>query len=138
MLFVFNRETGEPIWPIEERPVPQSDVPKERTSRTQPFPTRPAPFDLHGITENDLNDLTPAIKAEALEVVKRYKMGPIFTPPVVSKAEGPLGDAAGAVRDWRSELARRVDGSGEQLPLHPLAHERVCQRPRAADRSRAV
>ena len=89
-LFVLNRDTGEPIWPIEERPVPQSDVPKERTSRTQPFPTRPAPFDLHGITENDLNDLTPAIKAEALEVVKRYKMGPIFTPPVVSKAEGPV------------------------------------------------
>jgi quinoprotein glucose dehydrogenase len=90
LLFVFNRDTGEPIWPIEERPVPQSDVPKERTSRTQPFPTKPAPFDLHGITENDLNDLTPAIKAEALEVVKRYKMGPIFTPPVVSKAEGPI------------------------------------------------
>ena len=90
LLFVFNRETGEPIWPIEERPVPQSDVPKERTSRTQPFPTKPLPFDLHGITENDLNDLTPAIKAEALEVVKRYKMGPIFTPPIVSKAEGPI------------------------------------------------
>ena len=90
MLFVFNRETGEPIWPIEERPVPQSDVPKERTSPTQPFPTKPLPFDLHGITENDLNDLTPAIKAEALEVVKRYKMGPIFTPPVVSNAQGPL------------------------------------------------
>jgi quinoprotein glucose dehydrogenase len=91
MLFVFNRETGEPIWPIEERPVPQSDVPKERSSRTQPFPTKPLPFDLHGITETDLNDLTPAIKAQALEVVKRYKMGPIFTPPVVSNANGPLG-----------------------------------------------
>ncbi len=56
-LFVFNRETGEPIWPIEERPVPQSDAPKERSSPTQPFPTRPAPFDLQGITENDLNRL---------------------------------------------------------------------------------
>src|SRR5687767_7229569 len=90
-LFVFNRETGQPIWPIEERPVPQSDVPKERTSRTQPFPTKPVPFDRHGITENDLLDLTPALKAEALEVVKRYKMGPIFTPPVVSSLDGPLG-----------------------------------------------
>jgi quinoprotein glucose dehydrogenase len=89
-LFVFNRETGEPIWPIEERPVPQSDVPKERTSPTQPFPTRPAPFDRHGMTENDLLDLTPALKAEAIEVAKRYKMGPIFTPPVVSSLEGPL------------------------------------------------
>jgi quinoprotein glucose dehydrogenase len=56
MLFVFNRETGEPIWPIEERPVPASDAPKERSSPTQPFPTRPAPFDRQGITENDLLD----------------------------------------------------------------------------------
>jgi quinoprotein glucose dehydrogenase len=87
---VFNRETGEPIWPIEERPVPQSDVPKERTSPTQPVPTKPAPFDRQGITENDLLDLTPALKAEALEVVKRYKMGPLFTPPVLSSLEGPL------------------------------------------------
>jgi quinoprotein glucose dehydrogenase len=89
-LFVFNRETGEPIWPIEERPVPQSDVPKERTSPTQPFPTKPAPFDLQGITENDLLDLTPALKAEAIEIARRYKMGPMFTPPVVSSLDGPL------------------------------------------------
>ena len=90
-LFVLNRETGEPIWPIEERPVPQSDVPKEKTSPTQPFPTRPAPFDRQGVAENDLMDLTPALNAEALEVVKRYKLGPIFTPPVVSSLDGPLG-----------------------------------------------
>jgi quinoprotein glucose dehydrogenase len=89
-LFVFNRETGEPIWPIEERPVPQSDVPRERTSPTQPFPTKPAPFDRQGITEDDLLDLTPALKAEAIEVASRYKMGPIFTPPVVSSLDGPL------------------------------------------------
>jgi quinoprotein glucose dehydrogenase len=89
-LFVLNRETGEPIWPIEERPVPQSDVPGERTSPTQPFPTRPAPFDMQGISEADLIDLTPALKAEALEVVKRYKMGPLFTPPVLSSLDGPL------------------------------------------------
>ena len=89
-LFVFNRETGEPIWPIEERPVPQSDVPKERTSPTQPFPTKPVPFDRQGIIEDDLLDLTPALKAEALEVVKRYKMGPLFTPPVLSSLDGPL------------------------------------------------
>ncbi|MEQ1758586.1 MAG: PQQ-binding-like beta-propeller repeat protein [Vicinamibacterales bacterium] len=89
-LFVLNRETGEPIWPIEERAVPQSDVPKEQTSATQPFPTRPAPFDRQGVTENDLIDLTPALKAEALEVIKRYKIGPIFTPPVLSSLDGPL------------------------------------------------
>jgi quinoprotein glucose dehydrogenase len=89
-LFVLNRETGQPIWPIEERPVPQSDVPKEKTSPTQPFPTRPVPFDRQGITDNDLIDLTPELKAEALEVVKRYKIGPIFTPPVASSLDGPL------------------------------------------------
>jgi len=89
-LFVFNRETGEPIWPIEERAVPQSDVPGERTSPTQPFPTRPVPFDMQGISERDLLDLTPELKAQALEVVKRYKMGPLFTPPVLSSLDGPL------------------------------------------------
>ncbi len=90
-LFVLNRETGEPIWAIEERAVPQSDVPLEKSSPTQPFPTKPAPFDRQGITENDLMDLTPELKAEALDVVKRYKMGPIFTPPVASSLDGPLG-----------------------------------------------
>jgi quinoprotein glucose dehydrogenase len=89
-LFVFNRETGEPIWPIEERPVPQSDVPGERSSPTQPFPTRPLPFDLQGISEGDLLDLTPELKAQAREVAKRYKLGPLFTPPVVSSLDGPL------------------------------------------------
>ena len=89
-LFVFNRETGQPIWPVEERPVPPSDVPKERTSPTQPFPTKPAAFDRQGITESDLQDLTPALRAEAIEVAKRYKMGPLFTPPVVSSLDGPL------------------------------------------------
>jgi quinoprotein glucose dehydrogenase len=89
-LFVLNRETGEPIWPIDERPVPRSDVPGERSSPTQPIPTRPAPFDRQGTSENDLMDLTPELKAEALAVAKRFKMGPLFTPPVVSSLEGPL------------------------------------------------
>jgi quinoprotein glucose dehydrogenase len=101
-LFVLNRETGAPIWPIEERRVPQSDVPKERTSATQPVPTRPVPFDRQGVTADDLIDFTPALRAEALEVVKRYKIGPIFTPPVASRLDGPLatlqlpGDIGGA------------------------------------------
>ena len=89
-LFVLNRETGEPIWPIEVRPVPESTVPNERTSRTQPFPTRPLPFDRQGVSEADLIDFTPALRAEALEVIKRYRIGPLYTPPTLSSADGPI------------------------------------------------
>ncbi|HLH44637.1 MAG TPA: PQQ-binding-like beta-propeller repeat protein [Bryobacteraceae bacterium] len=88
-LYVFNRETGEPVWPIEERPVEKGDVPGEWYSPTQPFPTAPPPYEIQGVGESDLIDFTPELHKEALEIVKHYKMGPIFTPPVVSKAEGP-------------------------------------------------
>jgi quinoprotein glucose dehydrogenase len=88
MAFVFDRATGKPVWPIEERPVPKSNTPGEKTSPTQPFPTKPLPFDLHGITTNDLIDFTPALRAEAVEIAKNYVMGPIFTPPSV-KGTGP-------------------------------------------------
>ena len=90
-LYVFDRETGEPIWPIEERPVPAGDVPGEWYSPTQPFPTRPPAYDRQGVTVDDLLDFTPELRAEALEVASRYRLGPIFTPPVVSRREGPLG-----------------------------------------------
>ena len=89
-LYVFDRVTGEPVWPIVERPVPQGDVPGEWYSPTQPFPTKPPAFDRQGTSVDDLIDFTPAIKAEAIRVASAYKMGPLFTPPVVSKAEGPL------------------------------------------------
>lgn len=79
--YVLDRETGVPVWPIEERAVPQSDVPGERSAPTQPFPTRPAAFELQGITEDDLIDFTPELRAEGLEIARRYRMGPIFTPP---------------------------------------------------------
>jgi quinoprotein glucose dehydrogenase len=88
-LYVFNRETGEPVWPIEERPVEKGDVPGEWYSPTQPFPTAPPPYEIQGVDESALIDFTPELRKEALEIVKHYKMGPIFTPPVVSKAEGP-------------------------------------------------
>src|SRR5579871_3510141 len=91
VLYVFDRATGKPIWPIEERPVPQSDVPGEKTSPTQPFPTKPPAYGRTGTSVDELIDFTPELRAEAIKVASRYKMGPLFTPPVVSKAEGPLG-----------------------------------------------
>ena len=89
--FVFDRRTGEPIWPIEERAVAQSDVPGERTSPTQPFPTKPDPFDVQGISENNLIDFTPELRAEAIRIASRYRMGPIYTPPSVRDTNGTLG-----------------------------------------------
>ena len=89
-VFVFDRATGQPLWPIEERPVPQSDVPLEKTSPTQPFPTKPPAFDRQGVSTDDLIDFTPELRAEALKLVSRFKLGPIYTPPVVSRPEGPL------------------------------------------------
>ncbi|MCY4026093.1 MAG: PQQ-binding-like beta-propeller repeat protein [Acidobacteria bacterium] len=89
-LYVFDRVTGEPVWPIEERPVPQGDVPGEWYSPTQPFPTRPPAYDRQGAAVDDLIDFTPELRAEAVELVSRYRMGPIFTPPVVSRPEGPI------------------------------------------------
>ena len=81
--FVFDRVTGEPVWPIEERPVPQSTVPGEQSSPTQPFPTRPAPFDRQGIAVDDLIDFTPELRQEALEILEGFNHGPIFMPPTV-------------------------------------------------------
>lgn len=79
--FVFDRVTGEPVWPIEERPVPQSDVPGERTAPTQPFPTRPLPFETQGMTLETLINFTPEIHAEALHIANQHRIGPLFTPP---------------------------------------------------------
>ena len=90
-LYVFDRVTGEPVWPIVERPVEASDVPGERAAKTQPFVTKPAPYERQGVSLDDLIDFTPELKAEAVKLASRYKLGPIFTPPVVSRFEGPLG-----------------------------------------------
>ena len=89
--FVFDRVTGEPVWPIEERPVPQSATPGEATSPTQPYPTKPPAFDRQGATVENLIDFTPELRAEALEIVERYTIGPMFTPPSV-RGEGPDGN----------------------------------------------
>ena len=108
LLYVFNRETGEPIWPIEERPVAKGDVPGEWYSPTQPFPTRPPAYDRQGVSMDDLIDFTPELRAEAAKMVARYKIGPIFTPPVVSKAAGSAGDAHLAVSRPTGRAARSI------------------------------
>ena len=94
ILYVFNRETGQPIWPIEEKPVEKGDVPGEWYSPTQPFPTKPPPYDRAGFQLDDVIDFTPALHEEALKIVSQYKLGPRFTPAVVSKVGGPLATLA--------------------------------------------
>lgn len=79
--FVFDRETGKPVWPIDERPVPQSRVLGEVTSPTQPFPSKPPLFLTNGATEEDLIDFTPELRAEALKIFSQYNSGPLYTPP---------------------------------------------------------
>ena len=107
-LYVFDRVTGQPLWPIEERPVPKGDVPGEYYAPTQPIPLdargRPFKYDSQGFVEDDLIDFTPELRAEAVKIVSRYKLGPIFTPPVVSRKEGPLATlsmaSAGGGTNW--------------------------------------
>jgi quinoprotein glucose dehydrogenase len=103
-LYVFDRATGQPIWPIEERPVPVGDVPGEQYSRTQPFPTRPAPYDRQGLAIDDLIDFTPELRAEAVQAIAQYRIGPVFTPPALSRADGPIATlqmaSQGAATNW--------------------------------------
>ncbi|MCY4030428.1 MAG: PQQ-binding-like beta-propeller repeat protein [Acidobacteria bacterium] len=81
-VYVFDRVTGEPVWPIEERPVPAGDLPGETYSPTQPFPTRPPPFERQGFELDELLDFTPELHAEALRIAQQYRTGPVFTPPI--------------------------------------------------------
>jgi quinoprotein glucose dehydrogenase len=87
-VYVFDRITGKPVWPIEERPVPQSTAPGEQTSATQPIPTKPPPFDRQGVQDDDLIDLTPEIKEMARKIAAQYQMGPLYTPPVLVDQNG--------------------------------------------------
>jgi quinoprotein glucose dehydrogenase len=89
-LYVFDRVTGVPVWPIEERPVEKGNVPGEWYSSTQPFPSKPPSYSRNGVTEDDLIDFTPAMRDQALTIISKYKIGPVFTPPVESKLDGPL------------------------------------------------
>ncbi|WP_353092318.1 pyrroloquinoline quinone-dependent dehydrogenase [Methylibium sp.] len=110
-VFAFDRVNGKPIWPIEEKAVPQSTVPGEKSSPTQPFPSKPAPFVLQGVTEDDLIDLTPKLKEEAKKILARYNYGPLYFPPTLDKAgtlevPGVLGGASwvGAAHNPKSNV----------------------------------
>jgi quinoprotein glucose dehydrogenase len=102
-LYVFDRVTGKPVWPIEERPVPQSDVPGEKTSATQPFPTKPQAYSRNFLrVPDDLIDFTPALRAQALDLLKRYRVGTSpFTPAILGDANGIMGSiGAGTATNW--------------------------------------
>lgn len=104
LLYVFDRVTGKPVWPIEERPVEKGNVPGEWYAATQPFPTKPPAYSRNGVAPEDLIDFTPAMHDQALTIVSKYKLGPIFTPPSLSTVGGPLatltlGTAAGGT-NW--------------------------------------
>ena len=102
--YVFDRVTGRPVWPIEERPVPPSDIPGEELSPTQPFPTKPPAFEYQGVTEDLLIDFTPELHAEAVAIMKRYRYGPIFTPQSLYREDGTHGTlqlpGAGGGANW--------------------------------------
>ena len=99
-VYTFDRVTGDPVWPIEERPVPtETNMPNEYVSPTQPFPTKPAPFEYQGVTIDDLVDFTPEIRQMAIEVVKPFRLGPLFTPTSRSVQGG-----------WQGTLMRPPDG----------------------------
>lgn len=112
-VYTFDRETGEPVWPIEERPVPAGDVPGEWYSPTQPFPTRPAPFDRQGFTEDDLIDFTPELRQEALEAIAEFRLSEnVYTPP-------SLADAADGTRGTLSLPSATGGANWEGAALDP-------------------
>jgi quinoprotein glucose dehydrogenase len=121
MMYVFDRTNGQPVWPIEERPVQKGDVPGEWYSPTQPFPTRPRPYDPGRDVEDALIDFTPELRREATQNLAKYRLGPIFTPPVVSKFEGPI---AGLPLIGWDQLARRLLRSRNARRVRPLVPSR--------------
>ena len=103
-LYVFDRVTGQPVWPFEERPVEKGDVPGEWYAPTQPFPTQPPAYSRNGIAPDELIDFTPELRQEATQLVSKFKIGPVFTPPALSKTGGPLATltvgTAGGGTNW--------------------------------------
>jgi len=108
-VFVFDRETGDPIWPIEERPVSQSDIPSERTAATQPFPTRPPPFERQGLARDDLIDFTPELRQAAMQLVEGMHLAPLYTPPALEATIWMPGSLGGA--NWPGAAVDREAGT---------------------------
>jgi quinoprotein glucose dehydrogenase len=129
--FVFDRVTGRPIWPIEDRPVPPSDVPGESAWPTQPVPTRPAPFTPQGMTPADVFDLTPELKAAALAELGKYRLGPLYTPPSREGTFTRPGVIGGA--NWGGGAFDPVTG----LLYFKVSHQPAVMRVVAPDRSPA-
>jgi quinoprotein glucose dehydrogenase len=136
-VFVFDRATGKPVWPIEERPVPPSDVAGEAAWPTQPFPTHPPPIAAQGMTTDDVFDLTPELKAAALEALKKYRIGPIYTPPSVEGTfmrPGVIGGAnwGGGAFDPETGFLY-VKTSHAPAVVRIVAPDRSAANPRAAE-----
>lgn len=108
--YVFDRVTGKPVWPIEERAVPQSTLPGEKTSPTQPIPTKPAPFERQGMTKEDVLDFTPELHKEGLKVLEKYNYGPLFTPPALGKPTINMPSVTGGA-NWAGAAADPETGT---------------------------
>ena len=136
--YVFDRKTGEPVWPIQERPVPQSDVPGEWTSPTQPFPTKPAPYDRQGLSRDDLIAYTPEISAAVDEAIADYRLSPsLYTPSSLSNApDGTKGTLGSAVLHRRREFRRQRLRSTNRHAVRTVGY--LHQGVRAGERSRVV
>jgi quinoprotein glucose dehydrogenase len=107
--YVFDRATGQPVWPMPEVPVPASDTPGEKASPTQPIPSKPPAFDVQGLKIDDLVDFTPELRAEATKIISNFKYGPIYTPPSVITPGGNRGTIVmpgfGGGANWHSGAA---------------------------------
>ncbi len=130
LVFAFNRATGEPIWPIEERPVMQTEVPGNYTALTQPYPTRPEPLDpivSNGLTEEFVLDFTPELKQQALEVLSEFRVGGLYVPPLPyphgHDYRNVLG-CMGGLNIYHPPVADPTTG------IMYASHNRVCSAPR--------
>ena len=148
LAYVFDRVTGKPVWPIEERPVPQSTTPGERTSPTQPFPTKPAPFDRQGSTTDDLIDFTPELRAEAIEIAQALRArarvhsavdqgdGPNDTKGTMQlpgSTGGRTGRARRSIRRPACSTFRRLRRRSSRISFLAIRRRRTCVTPRTRE-----